>query len=117
MGPLSQSTASSSNPVSPQTQSQAEELSETIPPDFSGNQPPTYPLRARRLGWEGTVLLRVFVAEDGRVTKVEVVKPSGRQILDAAAVNAVRRWRGTPATRDGKPVASSWKIPFEFRLP
>jgi TonB family protein len=45
-----------------------------------------YPEQARGLGLEGTVILFVELAEDGRVEDVRVTTSSGYSILDNAAV-------------------------------
>lgn len=84
--------------------------------DFSSNPPPPYPSRAISQGWEGVVLLQVEVDTAGRVTKVEVLESSGYMILDAAAMEAVGRWRGEPAKRWGRAVASTERLPIRFRL-
>jgi len=89
--------------------------SQETPPDFSMNAPPRYPAQAVRHGWEGEVLLRIAVASDGRVSQVSVEKSSGYEILDQAAVRAVRLWKGTPATQAGEPVAVVRLMPVRFR--
>ena|SRR2546422_7744529 len=77
---------------------------------------PEYPDRARTEGWEGTVLLRVLVDEDGRPKSVEINRSSGFESLDHAAVETVKRWRFSPA-RHGERRMESWaKIPIVFRL-
>jgi len=55
-------------------------------------------------GTEGTVALRALVSVDGAVRSVEVAGSSGSPVLDRTAVEAVRRWRFAPATRDGEPI-------------
>ena len=85
-----------------------------VAPDFSGNAPPSYPRRVARLGWTGEVLLELGVDRQGKVTKVVVLRSSGYPILDAAAVSTIRNWQGKPATRNGEPVASTWKLPIQF---
>ena len=86
------------------------------PPDLSQNAPPIYPALAIQRGWQGTVLLRFSINEVGSVTKVEVARSSGYPILDAAAVNAVRRWHAKPARHDGEPVATVEVLPVQFKL-
>lgn len=77
---------------------------------------PDYPDRARREGWEGTVLLAVLVDRQGRCKAVEVSRSSGFALLDRAAAEAVRLWRFHPA-REGETKVESWvKIPIVFRL-
>ena len=77
---------------------------------------PRYPRKARRAGWEGTTVLKVRVDPDGAPDRVTVDRTSGFDILDAAAVKAVRRWRFHPARR-GIEALSSWvKVPVAFKL-
>ncbi len=77
---------------------------------------PRYPEAARQRGIEGTVLLKVWVTEQGRVEAVEVSRSAGYQDLDQAAMEAVRRWRFEPARRGREPVAVWVLIPVEFKL-
>lgn len=89
----------------------------TTLPDFGDNRPPNYPQAAVTQGWEGTVLLRVQLSTTGVVSDVEVIDSSGYGVLDGAAVNAVKTWTASPATRHGVPVETSVQLPVKFRLP
>ena len=77
---------------------------------------PRYPRKARRAGWEGTTLLKVLVNPDGAPDRVAVERTSGFDILDEAAVKAVRRWRFHPARRGVAPLSTWVRIPVAFRL-
>jgi len=77
---------------------------------------PKYPESARRNGKEGRVLLRVLVNEEGRTASVEVNRSSGAEALDQAAVEAIKRWRFSPARLGDRPVESWVRIPIDFRL-
>jgi protein TonB len=77
---------------------------------------PVYPPLSRRLGEAGRVRLMVQVLADGRVGEVSVVESSGYARLDEAAIEAIRRWRFTPATRGGEPVASWREQAVRFSL-
>jgi protein TonB len=77
---------------------------------------PVYPRQARREGWEGRVTLFVSVGPDGRAHALSVRQSSGHAVLDDAAVEAVRRWRFSPARRAGIPVAGQVIVPILFRL-
>jgi protein TonB len=77
---------------------------------------PSYPSNARRLGIQGTTLLSVFVAADGRVGDVVVRQSAGHPDLDQAAADAVKRWRFDPARRGTEAVAMWVLLPVEFRL-
>ncbi|MGH8556373.1 MAG: energy transducer TonB, partial [Methylococcales bacterium] len=78
------------------------------------NPKPVYPRIARRRYCEGLVLLRVFVTAQGHCGKVSVNRSSGHEVLDEAALNAVRRWRFVPAKRAGVAQASWATVPIEF---
>jgi len=92
-------------------------VSSRLPPRFVHNPPPNYPAVALENRWEGEVLLQITIATDGRISRVRVFRSSGHPVLDAAAAGAVRRWRARPATENGHPAASVWKLPVRFRLP
>ncbi len=77
---------------------------------------PRYPESARRDGKEGRVLLRVLVSEEGRTASVEVNRSSGIESLDQAALEAIKRWRFSPARLGDRPVESWVRIPIDFRL-
>ena len=50
-----------------------------------------YPYLARRMGWEGVVLLFFRLTPTGEVEEIKVLKSSGFEVLDKSAVNAVKR--------------------------
>jgi protein TonB len=77
---------------------------------------PSYPATPRRLGIQGTVLLRVHVLADGRIGDVLVEKSAGHPELDDAATDAVKRWRFDPARRGSDAVAMWVLLPVEFKL-
>jgi len=84
--------------------------------DYLKNPEPEYPSIARRRGWEGTVQLRVRVLENGKPDTIEMVKSSGKEALDEAAIAAVRRWTFVPAKRGEQAVVSSVIVPVTFKL-
>jgi periplasmic protein TonB len=77
---------------------------------------PTYPSASRRAGEEGTVRLRVLVDERGQPRDVQVAKASGFARLDAAAIDAVRKWRFQPATDGNKPISAWTQVAITFKL-
>jgi protein TonB len=82
---------------------------------YGTNPEPPYPIAARRLGLEGTVILRVVVAPDGSPREVSVLRSSGHDVLDESAASTVRsRWRFLPARRDGVPIEDSVQVPIRF---
>jgi len=77
---------------------------------------PSYPVAPRRLGVQGTTLLRVHVLADGRIGDVLVERSAGHPDLDDAATDAVKRWRFDPARRGSEAVAMWVLLPVEFKL-
>ena len=78
---------------------------------------PEYPPASRRAGEAGTVTLKVFVLDTGRVGEVQVAKSSGFPKLDEAAVKEVQRnWRLVPGKEDGKPVSMWHTFQVTFKL-
>jgi len=77
---------------------------------------PPYPKRAREMGWEGTVVLRVEVHADGTVGEVSVHRTSGYLTLDEAALTAVKRWRFAPPTDGAFSFATVVDVPVRFDL-
>jgi len=58
--------------------------------------PPSYPSSARRRGWQGTANLLVTVDVNGRVEELILERSSGYEMLDDAALRAVRHWEFEP---------------------
>ncbi len=58
----------------------------------SKNFPPHYPDTARRIGYQGTVILSIEILPTGRTGRVRVLQSSGTAMLDDSAVRAARRW-------------------------
>ena len=83
---------------------------------YLSNPPPEYPEVARELGQEGTVLLQVKVSASGLVLQVSVHRSSGYSSLDAAAINAVRRWKFVPANVGNVALEDDAIIPVNFSL-
>jgi TonB family protein len=62
------------------------------------------------------VILIVTLDAQGNVTDVKV-ETSGGAAFDDAAVQAVKKWTFSPATKNGRPFAARMKIPFHFEPP
>jgi periplasmic protein TonB len=70
---------------------------------------------ARRRGVEGEVLMEIVITRAGSVGDVKILRRLGSG-LDERAVQAVRQWQFTPATRQGAPVDVIVEVGVEFRL-
>jgi protein TonB len=75
-----------------------------------------YPLQSRRLGEEGTVVLRILVRRDGTVGDSLIKSSSGFELLDQAAISAVKLCKLLPAITNGQPVDEWYQMPFVFKL-
>lgn len=75
-----------------------------------------YPPAAKRMGEEGTAILRVLVNEKGRPERIEMQKSSGSPRLDDAARRAVQRAIFKPFMENGKAVAAFAIVPITFQL-
>lgn len=76
-----------------------------------------YPPLARSRGWEGTVLLGLRVASDGRLDKIRVEHSSGYAVLDNSALNSLNRLgrlTGVSAWLNGH--AQDMQLPVIYRL-
>ena len=71
-----------------------------------------YPATARRMGWEGEVVVAFQLLSDGSVRDVRVVQGSGHAALDRGAIDAVRN--ASPFPRS--PVEAQIITPVVYRL-
>jgi len=70
---------------------------------------------ARRNKYQGTCMLSVIVDAHGNPQNVHVIRTLGMG-LDEKALEAVRRYRFKPGTKDGKPVPVLISVAVDFRL-
>ena len=84
--------------------------------DYLNNPAPVYPGMSRRMGEQGTAVLRVFINTEGRAEKAEIRTSSGYSRLDEAALATVQRWRYVPGKRAGVPEAMWFNVPIRFVL-
>lgn len=64
-------------------------------------------------GVEGSVIVEVTIDDHGTVVETKVVQPLGYGI-EERVLAAVRNWRFTPATIDGKAISSQQDVYFHF---
>lgn len=83
---------------------------------YLNNPRPSYPSISRRMGEQGKVMLRVFVNAQGQPEQIQIQQSSGFDRLDKAAVDAVRRWKFTPGSRNGVAEAMWNIVPINFVL-
>ena len=91
-----------------------EYIAVSIKPEIKKRVVPVYPDLARRLGIEGTVVVRVLIDKKGNVEKAEIFKSI--PMLDSAALAAARQCKFKPGQQRDKKVKVWMAIPFTFKL-
>jgi protein TonB len=84
-------------------------------PEATKQVQPDYPEAARRDSLEGTVWLKVYIDEKGRVIQASVQK-SDNEVFNEPALAAARKWTFKPVMQEGKPVGLWVSIPYKFKL-
>ncbi|MGA7991120.1 MAG: energy transducer TonB, partial [Thermoanaerobaculia bacterium] len=74
---------------------------------------PAYPDLARRARAEGNVLVEAMIGADGSVHEARILR-SASPLLNDAALEAVRRWRYSPARVGARPVSVSTSVVVTF---
>ncbi len=86
-------------------------------PSFKTRPAPIpYPSQARRRGQEGTVLVEVWLDENGKQIKRILARSSGVGALDKTALKAIAKWRFSAYVENGRALAHRVHIPIRFKL-
>jgi TonB family protein len=75
---------------------------------------PSYPLLARQMKVQGSVILQALIGRDGIIQNLRVV--SGPRILASAAQDAVRQWHFKPHLEGAEAVETQAKITVNFTI-
>jgi protein TonB len=78
---------------------------------------PKFPEKERKVRQrgKGTVLLSLIVNPDGLPSEIKVSRTLSPE-FDQAAMDAMKKWRFSPGTRDGKPVVVQIHAEVNFHL-
>jgi TonB family protein len=82
------------------------------------NVSPEYPQGALEMEITGTVWLKVFVDERGRILEAKIVEDSGKDVgFEEAALAAAVKTEWKPATSNGKPISVwlTYKVDFDIK--
>jgi len=84
------------------------------PPKKIYDVAPIYPTMAQIARVSGLVIIEATIGPSGDVLDAKVLR--GKPWLDAAALDAVRKWRFTPTLLNGKAVAVVMTVTVDFKL-
>ena len=88
-------------------------LDQTPVPKYQAR--PQYPFEMRRAGIAGEVLVDFLVDTNGDVQNAYAVRSSQRE-FEAAAVQAVSKWKFKPGRKGGRDVVTHMQVPIVFTL-
>jgi len=75
---------------------------------------PNYPLLAKQMKVQGSVILEALIGRDGLIQDLQVL--SGPTILSDAARQAVKQWRFKPYLQSGQAVETEARITVNFTI-
>lgn len=75
---------------------------------------PEYPLDALRVRVEGIVIIEAIIDKNGKIRDAKILKSI--PLLDAAALETVKKWEYAPTTIDGKPVEVILSVIVNFKI-
>ena len=89
------------------------DLDQVPVPSFQSR--PVYPFEMRRAGITGEVVVGFIVDSTGAVRDAYAVRSTQRE-FDAAAVQAVTKWKFRPGRRGGRAVNTRMQVPIVFSI-
>lgn len=84
-------------------------------PNFKEKVEPVYPIKARRLGKEGIVKVKLKIDEEGRLIDITFIEDPGYGFKESV-LQALKKSTFTPATENGKPIPSIALLTISFKL-
>jgi len=75
---------------------------------------PSYPVLAKQMKVQGSVVLQALIGREGTIQDLRVL--SGPAILSTAAMDAVKQWRFRPYFQAGQPVETEARITVNFTI-
>ena len=75
---------------------------------------PSYPMLAKQMKVQGSVVLQALIGRNGAIEDLHVL--SGPAILSSAAMQAVKQWRFRPYYLSGEPVETQARITVNFTI-
>jgi len=82
---------------------------------FESQPKPRYPMVSRKLGEEGTVIIKGCIEGDGSIKNTEIIHGSGFKRLDLEAIKTVSQWTFLGSHQKNKKIIC-YRIPIKFVL-
>jgi TonB family protein len=111
---LTSSGRTSSLPAPPASAAPPAPVKPATEPRLISSVRPVYPQTARQANIQGSVTLMIQIDQTGRVFGARAL--TGPVMLRAAAEDAVKLWKYSPAQEDGNPVRSQTVVKVDFKL-
>jgi TonB family protein len=102
---------------SSQSSEEAQKITkDVIPPKLISSSEPVYPEAEKKLKgkFEGSCVVGMVVDKDGNTQNVHIVRSLAPD-FDASAIEAVRQYRFTPATKAGEVIPVKLSVEVNFR--
>jgi TonB family protein len=99
--------------VAPAAESRVSVHSEAVEGNMLSKTAPVYPLRAKELRIQGSVVLAAIISRLGDVDDLELLYSPDQSLTDAA-MEAVKRWKYKPYLLNGEPVEVDTVITVNF---
>ena len=108
-------TSNSSNSAAPAVNAaETMRLSPNAAQVVSQSVEPNYPMLAKQMKVQGSVVLQALIGRNGNIEDLHVL--SGPAILSSAAMQAVKQWRFRPYYLAGVPVETQARITVNFTI-
>jgi protein TonB len=85
------------------------------PPKPINLPPPKYPEEAYQKKISGTVMVKIKINKEGKVTQASIYE-SDNEIFNNAALEAARKYEFEPAVQKGKIVSVLMTVPVVFKI-
>jgi TonB family protein len=77
---------------------------------------PEYPRLLKEAGWSGSCTVGLYISEEGEILKVWLIRKSGKDEADSAALTAAEASRWEPASDGGVKVPKRVSVTYEFEV-
>ncbi len=104
------------NAAGDNTATQVAQVNPAIPHFSLASCKPEYPQQSLANNEQGTTHLSFAIDKTGLVTSSKITQSSGHPRLDDAALNTLKNCSFSPATKNGKAIASSVTIDYVWKL-